>query len=255
MKTYRFGIRSKIVFSVFLGTLMFGALIVFVVFYYLNQTLTRSLVEQGYLLGSNVSEFAAEKLIEDDILVLRKIIEKYRLYPNIEYILIEDFNREIKTDTYNGNVPPELIGKNHYDPTEGKAFGLELLQLSPSVEQVRIYDVLVPIREGLLGFVRVGMRKSYIDQQIKRTILTIGGVILGGMLLAILMALIIITVQITRPIIHLMQAAEKISLGDFNIPIEVRVKNELHDLSVAIDRMRESLRTCIERLKQRSGKQ
>jgi len=45
--------------------------------------------------------------------------------------------------------------------------------------------------------------------------------------------------------------AYKISMGDFQKPVIVRVKNEIGVLGEAIERMRESLKTSIERLRNR----
>ena len=45
--------------------------------------------------------------------------------------------------------------------------------------------------------------------------------------------------------------AYKISMGEFDKPVRVSVKNEIGILAEAIERMRESLKSSIERLKNR----
>ena len=84
------------------------------------------------------------------------------------------------------------------------------------------------------------------------TLLYIGFIILLGTLAAIALALFVITTQVTRPVIALANAAKEISLGNFNASVELNVQNELQILASAIDRMRESLKTSLERLKTRS---
>ena len=121
-----------------------------------------------------------------------------------------------------------------------------------NVQGEEVYDITYPIKDGLLGFVRVGLRKSFVDEQINRTLLYIGAVIAFGTLIIILVALAVITVQVTRPVIKLTEAANEISMGNFNTPIEVKAKNELQVLAVAIDRMKESLKTSLTRLKTKS---
>ncbi|MCB0260196.1 MAG: HAMP domain-containing protein, partial [Calditrichaeota bacterium] len=106
--------------------------------------------------------------------------------------------------------------------------------------------------EGLLGYVRIGLKKAYVDEQIQNTLFYIGVIIVIGTLAAILVALMIITVQVTRPVIHLANAAEEISLGNFDTPVNLNINNELQMLAAAIDRMRESLKSSLERLKTRS---
>ncbi|MCB0271352.1 MAG: HAMP domain-containing protein, partial [Calditrichaeota bacterium] len=62
----------------------------------------------------------------------------------------------------------------------------------------------------------------------------------------------VITSQVARPIDQLITAAKEISLGNFNTPVQVQVQNELQELAAAIERMKESLKTSLERLRSRS---
>jgi len=114
-----------------------------------------------------------------------------------------------------------------------------------------IYDITQPIKEGLLGFVRVGMKKKYVDQKIKETLYFLVIVFIGGTFLAIILTLFIITLKVSKPIAYLTDVAYKISLGDFNTPVNLKTRNEIGVLGEAIERMRESLKTSIERLRKR----
>jgi methyl-accepting chemotaxis protein len=58
---------------------------------------------------------------------------------------------------------------------------------------------------------------------------------------------------ITRAARHLAAAAESISRGDLDVPIEVRTGDEMQDLADSIERMRASLKAAIERLRRRSS--
>ena len=250
MKQYKIGLRGKIIIAIVIGTLFIGGVLVGITFFYLNRVLSTSLIQQGYLLGSSLAEATAEKIIEKDLIACRQITEKYREYPNIEYILVEDPDNNIITDTFNGQIPEALKKTKLADVDfSEKRYVIQEVQLDAPSGAKNIYEVGIPIEEGLIGFVRLGMKKDFIDGVIRNTLLTIGLTIIGGMLVAIVLSLIIITVQVTRPVLHLTHAAEKISLGEFDFPIEVKTRNELQELGVALDRMRESLRTCIERLR------
>ncbi len=244
-------LRVRITIFVVIGAVIFSGIIIAAIYYYLGKTLTDALIEQGRIVGMNISELAAEKLIVEDIVSLKMNIEKYRHYSNIEYIIIEDFDHQIKADTYNGDVPPELVGANSYDVSRNSDYHIELVSIDQEGSSQYIYDILVPIKEGLMGFARVGMKKSYVDSEIQKTLLYLGIIIIIGILLSIFVALIIITTQITRPVLYLTKAAENISMGNLDLSLEVKVKNELFTLASAIDRMRESLKTCLERMKTR----
>jgi HAMP domain-containing protein len=240
-------LRIRIVFILLLGAIVFSSITLFLTYTYINKTLTESLIEQGSIVAANIAEIAAEKLIEDDLVALRSTIEKYKYYSNIEYILIEDFNDEIKVDTYNGNIPNEIImGHPQKEKMNEKQYTVELVNVYSL--GIKSYDIKQPVKEGLLGFVRVGMRKSYVDAKIKETITYLSLVFLIGIFLAIILAIFIVTLQISRPIAHLTDMAYKISMGDFNKPIRVSVKNEIGILAEAIERMRVSLKSALDRL-------
>ncbi|MBN2366744.1 MAG: HAMP domain-containing protein [Calditrichaeota bacterium] len=245
-----FSLRLKIAVFILIGTLIFSAIILYITHHYVYRTLTDSLIEQGHIVATNISELAAEKIIEEDIISLKTIIEKNKYNSNIEYILIEDFSGTILTDTYNANIPSAIItGHSETEFNDERNYGIKLISgQNPGTE---IYDIKQPIKEGLLGFVRVGMKKSFVDDKIGETIIYLSLVFLIGTFLAITLTIFIITLQFSRPIAHLTDMAYKISMGDFNKPVRVQVKNEIGILAEAIERMRESLKSSIERLKNR----
>lgn len=237
---------SLIIFFIFS---ILSAVSFFLTFRYMNRTLTETLLDEGRVIAQNISELSAEKLIEDDIVGLKSNIEKYKYYMNIEYILIEDFNNQIKTDTYNGKIPAAVLKV----PFPASFTGSEHRQhpVIQYLDTLRVYDITQPIKDGLLGFVRVGVQKSYMDQKIRKLAGFLLLVFLSATFLAITLALFIITLQFSKPIAYLTAMAQKISMGDFNTPVKLNTKNEIGVLGEAIERMRESLKTSIERLRKR----
>ncbi len=57
--------------------------------------------------------------------------------------------------------------------------------------------------------------------------------------------------QLAKPIVALTQAADRISLGELETPVISKQNDELGDLAAAVERMRVSLKTAIERLRKR----
>ncbi len=244
-------IRVQLILYMGFMTLVFGTVVLVVVFRTVRASLTTTLIDQGKIIGSNVAELAAEKLIEDDEIALRQLIEKYSHYPNVDYILVEDFNRKIKVDTYNGNVPPELV--KAAAPVEQQGSQVQVWETAYHFRgKMRpVYDVQIPIKEGLLGFVRVGLKQIFIQEKVEDVLLTTGLVLILSIVIMIGTVLVFITLQITRPVLKLTEAAERISLGDFEASLHVHVKNELQILAESIERMKESLKTSLLRLKAR----
>ena len=77
--------------------------------------------------------------------------------------------------------------------------------------------------------------------------------IIGGAVIIILVIIvaIIFATRLSKPILHLTEVAERISLGELNAPVEITSTDEIGDLADAIRRMQASLRKAIQRLQRR----
>jgi len=73
-------------------------------------------------------------------------------------------------------------------------------------------------------------------------------------LIAIIIGIILAIVlgrSISRPVVALTKATNDISVGKFTVPINVKTKDEINDLALAIERMRKSLQKAMERLQKK----
>lgn len=71
-----------------------------------------------------------------------------------------------------------------------------------------------------------------------------------GIVLALGLA-VFISATITRPMTHLAEVADRMSLGELDVEIDVEGDNEIGQLAESLRRMQASLRSAIERLRQR----
>lgn len=76
------------------------------------------------------------------------------------------------------------------------------------------------------------------------------GIALGGVIVALLLAMVI-SRSITKPIGHLAEVADRMSLGELDVTIDVEGNDEVGQLAESLRRMQTSLRSAIERLRQR----
>jgi methyl-accepting chemotaxis protein len=86
-----------------------------------------------------------------------------------------------------------------------------------------------------------------------RQISLFGLILFGVTILAVFLISSIAGRAITRPINQLTDVAERISLGELDAEIRVKSKDEIGDLAGAIQRMADSIRLSIERLRRRRG--
>ena len=247
MRLYPKTIKWQISAIIFVITVIMGIITFTILYHHLKNLMYDTLAEEGRIIASNISETAAEKLIDEDIVALKSLIEKYKYYSDIEYILIEDFNNNIKTDTFNGKIPQELLASSaKQNESESEEFVRKIHLVETNIS---VIDVQFPIKEGLLGFVRVGMKTSTLAEKLLKTFIYLVIILFLSTFLAILLVIFIITFNVTRPIRKLSETTEKISLGEFDNPVQVKAANEIMILAESIERMRESLKAAIKRIK------
>jgi HAMP domain-containing protein len=83
-----------------------------------------------------------------------------------------------------------------------------------------------------------------------RQMQVVGGVAFLGIIVALLLA-VLVSRSITRPVSHLAEVADRMSLGELDVEIDVHGSNEVGQLAESLRRMQASLRSAIERLRQR----
>jgi methyl-accepting chemotaxis protein len=84
-------------------------------------------------------------------------------------------------------------------------------------------------------------------------ILLFGMILFGATIVVVLLVALLAGRAITKPINQLTDVAERISLGELDAEIHVKSKDEIGELAGAIQRMADSIRLSIERLRRRRG--
>ena len=166
-------IRNKITLFIIISAILFSAILFIVTRTVLNRVFEEFLLNQGKIIGTDVSEFVSQKFFPDDSNELKRHILKYLSYSYIEYVIIEDSVRQITVKTFEGDIPPELIGANNISNFEEEN-NIEMVTFVVNNEIITVYDILTPVNKGQQGFVRVGIRKSYLDKNIWDILLFIG---------------------------------------------------------------------------------
>jgi HAMP domain-containing protein len=235
----RWKISGILVFS----NIFLGAIIIFIVHRSVTETLENELIERGNTIAINLSHYTGELILEEDNIGLTEIISSLLSYETAQYILIQSSDGQIISDTFNGNIPKELqirevrLEINEYDP--------QLILLTDLNEEC--YDIVVPVEEGSLGFIRIGMKRSYVADKVKETstyiILSILIVTLIGIIIVYFLAN-----KIINPILKLAKRANEISTGKLEDKVTIKTNDEINYMAEAVERLRESLNIALARL-------
>ncbi len=122
---------------------------------------------------------------------------------------------------------------------------------------IAYYTSFVPIESvdpqggaSKVGHIGVAIKQDWFTAIVRKVWLTIVIVSLLALVLAVAGA-VVAAQRLTRPIVELTEAANRISLGELDVPISVSSDDEIGTLGESLDRMRISLKQAIERLRKR----
>jgi HAMP domain-containing protein len=235
----RWKISGILVFS----NIFLGLLIILIVNSTVTDSLTSELIERGNTIANGLSRYTAELILEEDVVGLKEIITSSLSFESVQYILIQDADQNILTDTYNGNVPSVLKNRTLSADIDNNHPAL----LTLTDENVDCYDIVVPVEEGSLGYIRVGMIRNYIVDKVREThnyiILTIAIITLIGIIIVYFLAN-----KIIKPILRLADRANAISRGDLEESVTIKTNDEINYMAQAVERLRESLNIALARL-------
>jgi HAMP domain-containing protein len=235
----RWKISGILVFS----NIFLGIVILLIVNNTVTDALTAEVIERGTSIADGLSRYTAELILEEDEVGLREIITSSLAFESVQYILIQNADLQIIADTFNGNVPLVLKQRAISSDIDNNAPVLISLEEQDAV----CYDIVVPVEEGSLGYIRVGMMQNYISGKVREThnyiILTITIITLLGIIIVYFLAN-----KIIRPILNLAKRANEISRGDLEGSVAIQTNDEINYMAEAVERLRESLNIALARL-------
>lgn len=136
----------------------------------------------------------------------------------------------------------------NYVLKQGKEFiGTETIG---DTSYISAYVPIKDIANQIIGIYSVSVRETWFRQfqnYIRNFVII---VIVVAILFSILLTYITAG-RLTKPIEEITEAANKISLGDMDVPIQVKSGDEIEKLGDSLERMRISLKSAIERLRRR----
>lgn len=227
------------------SNLLLGLLLVFIVNNTVSESLSRELIERGKTIAANLAQYSAEQIYENDVIALRELIEGNINFESVEYILIMDSDGSVMTDNYNQQIP-DALNNFDIDRVQEKIDRPSLIHLVQP--DVFCYDIWVAVAEGYLGYIRVGMKRDYIVNSIRETNIVVIATIIGITLIGIIIVLFLAN-RIIKPIMYLTQRADEISQGKLEEKVHVKTKDEIESLGQALERLRESVKIALDRLK------
>lgn len=204
-----------------------------IVWNFLDDIVSQQLQKRGVEIAANVALAGGNYVLMEDIYNLYELAAQTSASrEDVRYILIIDSNQRLLAHTFQGGIPKGLLD-------DKLDFSEQRISIFNSNEGV-IHDIVVPIENGAVGYVRVGMTEEYtrnsINQHIRDVLLTV----LVICILAVFLSSRI-SALITKPIRNLAEVAESITRGNLEIRANIRDRGEVGKLATAFNEMAASL--------------
>lgn len=220
--------------------LLLGVCVMGIVYYLTGNALQRQVDLRSAAIASNLSDAAAGYVSRKSALELDALIAKYGRLEGVAYAYIQDPKGEIVASSLQP-FPAEL--KESGSMTDQRTFRAR----TTSIRGQPVYETQVPLLDGQLGAVHVGLWADTVRQDVRGTLFSIVGLIALCLAVGIAISTMIASKTI-RPLLELKSIADNISRGQLDTPVSFHSNDEIGELARSLERMRASLKAAMIRL-------
>lgn len=227
-------VHRKIICVHVLSLLLLSGIVGVIIWDSLDRMMVENMEKRGLEIANHLAALSSDYILMEDYYALYDLLSQtVEANADIRYIVVLDSNNQVISHTFPNGVPHGLLLLT--PPADGKAQTVLLAS-----EEGYIHDQIVPIEQGAIGFVRVGIGEAAAKAFIANKVTTLVLATLFVCLLAtgVLWSLMRI---ITRPVDNLVWAAGEITAGRLEVRAEVRGSDEFAQLAVVFNRMADKL--------------
>jgi transcriptional regulator with GAF, ATPase, and Fis domain len=224
-------LKSKLLLTVSALVIGSGLLISFIVIHRYSNSLLDALTNQAENTAQVVSLEAVDKILADNQVALERMLDHHmRSNPSLAYLFIVK-NHKILAHTFTTAVPSKLVEANRSNP--GQQFNLRQIT---SDKGEHYLDISWPILAGMGGELRAGFFETPYRKQVMKLWLQMSGLTLAILSLALTLTLLFVR-RITRPLIALADATQKIDKGEWDVKLQVQGDDEVGRLAGSFNQM------------------
>lgn len=177
------------------------------------QLFESELTHHGLTTAKIIAERSVEPILYDDLASLNNLVtDQIRIDSNFAYVFILDNKNNVLAHTFKNSVPSKLIEANFL--TDKKISNT--VKLSENTTSKEIRDMAIPILNGTLGVVRVGLY----EENYTKNISTSNSIFIKMVLLFLffgISAALFFAFIITTPIKYITETSEKFNLQSFDL--------------------------------------
>ncbi|HWH76542.1 MAG TPA: HAMP domain-containing protein [Candidatus Binatus sp.] len=222
--------------------ILFGVTVCIVVHSYFGRVFEKELRSRTQVTALGLSDVASRSVASKDLSVLSDAVDKIAASDAIAYLYVEDPNGQIIA--YAPRDLLRFLNRDFPRSAERALTGVETQYRNSDV-----YEIAKRIGDAKGGFVHLAIWREAFGDEARGAVtpiaISIFVLILGSTGLFVFMA-----TQLHRPFVELVGQAERISKGEFDVPLGLKREDEIGDIARSLERMRSSLHAVVRRLEQ-----
>lgn len=243
---------------------LFGTINIVLINRIVYTSLDEELQQRGLSISRMISQRAIDHLLYDDLVALNRLVDEViTADTSIEYIIILNRYNEVSAHTFDGIVPSELLAINTINNGD-----VSTTHIMPKGSKKLIRDIAIPLFDGKVGMVRVGMTEENISRTLNQAITTMVGMVVVFFVLGII-GIFGFSFMVTHPVQSIGRIAEGIdfsTIKDKQINFAVRYPKPMNkamtylpndELDVLVEKFNEMvfrLETAYDKLEQAQKK-
>lgn len=230
-------LRTKIIGMLLGAILLIGLSMTLVMRSRLNTDLNRSLEERGIALTNYAAARATDLVLTDNTFALYQLArDTLENNLDVRYIFVLDANEQVVVHSFPQTVPSALLQIN----TVASSQSHNLKRIDS--EEGGILDVAVPMLDGRVGTVRVGLSLSRLENEVG--VATVQLLVITSVVLIISAGIaLFLTRVLTQPILELVAITRRFGDGDLEARARLHMEDEVGELSQAFNTMATSLQS------------
>jgi len=239
-KPFRFGLTVKLTVSFGIVGLLFGVSACVIVYSFVYRGIETEMKSRADVLAFSINEKARHQSAFDGVKGLRADVEEYASNGAVAYVYVEDGEGIIVANTPK-DFPIYL--KREFPKSAERA----LKGIFVQYRGLDVYEITKRIGDGKSGFVHLAIWRGVIEDEARRAVTPIAASIFAVLLTAAGIFFYIAR-YVNRSFVELVEHAERISKGEFAVPLKITRSDEIGDIARSLERMRSSLRAVLTRL-------
>lgn len=205
-----------------------------------SHALKSQIEERASTIATNLADAAAGILTDKKPLELHALVTTYARLDGVAYVFIENAKRETVAHSL-VTFPEEL---REFASADQESYPVQRVV---TLKGKTVHETRVPILGGQAGHVHVGIWQDAIVDELHAAFFPLLVLLIVTLLAGIILS-VLFAAKLTKPILAMRLAADKLSRGDLDTPVFVNAKDEIGDLASSLERMRASLRAAMSRL-------